>query len=291
MYCSKKASVCAHGRESGITCYNKMELLLIAEQIEYIEGRTLQFKRNEDKVELWKDIAAYMKSKYNCKDEICWVQTLKLQEIEKTAFKPKLPNEWLQCNKSFAPNNNCMNTWLSNLEIDEVMTQFQTNIKNFDYLGANPIDFANLHGKKINTFSIEKAIADKKNKIGIIFNTDPSYRGGQHWICAFIDLENKELNYFDSYGSDGTYPKEVNDFFTKVIEEGKKIGYNFTVKKNVVRHQYKNSECGVYCLKFIADRLNHTFEEIIEKNMPDDFVTEERWKRFFRTENCGVKTI
>ena len=171
------------------------------------------------------------------------------------------------------------------------MTQFQTNIKNFDYLGANPIDFANLHGKKINTFSIEKAIADKKNKIGIIFNTDPSYRGGQHWICAFIDLENKELNYFDSYGSDGTYPKEVNDFFTKVMEEGKKIGYNFTVKKNVVRHQYKNSACGVYCLKFIADRLNHTFEEIIEKNMPDDFVTEERWKRFFRTENCGVKSI
>ena len=291
MYCSKKASVCAHGRDSGITCYNKMELLLIAEQIEYIEGKILNFKRNEDKVELWKDIAAYMKSKYNCKDEICWVETLKLQEIEKTAFKPKLPNEWLQCNKNFAPNNNCMNTWLSNLEIDEVMTQFQTNIKNFDYLGANPIDFANLHGKKINTFSIEKAIADKKNKIGIIFNTDPSYRGGQHWICAFIDLENKELNYFDSYGSDGTYPKEVNDFFTKVMEEGKKIGYNFTVKKNVVRHQYKNSECGVYCLKFIADRLNHTFEEIIEKNMPDDFVTEERWKRFFRTENCGVKSI
>ena len=60
-----------------------MELLLIAEQIEYIEGKTLQFKRNEDKVELWKDIGAYMKSKYNCKDEICWVETLKLQEIEK----------------------------------------------------------------------------------------------------------------------------------------------------------------------------------------------------------------
>ena len=291
MYCSKKASVCAHGRDSSLTCYNKMELLLIAEQIEYIEGKTLNFKRNEDKVELWKDIGAYMKSKYNCKDEICWVETLKLQEIEKTAFKPKLPNEWLQCNPNFAPNNNCMNTWLSNLEIDEVMTQFQTNIKNFDYLGANPIDFANLQGKKINTFNIEKAIADKKNKIGIIFNTDPSYRGGQHWICAFIDLENKELDYFDSYGSDGTYPKEINDFFTKIMEEGKKLGYNFTVKKNVVRHQYKNSECGVYCLKFIADRLNHTFEEIIEGNMPDDFVTEERWKRFFRTENCGVKSI
>ena len=290
MYCSKKANVCAHGRDSSITCYNKMELLLIAEQIEYIEGRNLQFKRDTDKVQLWKDITAYMKSKYNCKDEICWVETLNLKEIEKSAFKPKLPNEWLECNVNTAPNKNCMNTWLSNLEIDEVMIQFEKNIKNFDYLGANPIDFANLINKKINIFSIEKAVLEKKNKIGVIFNTDPSYRGGQHWICAFIDLENKELNYFDSYGSEGTYPKEVNDFFTKIIEEGKSVGIDFTVKKNLVRHQYKNSECGVYCLKFIADRLNHTFEEIIQENMPDDFVTEERWKRFFRTEHCRVKS-
>ena len=291
MYCSKKANVCAHGRDSKITCYNKMELLLIAEQIEYIEGKVLQFKRSDDKIELWKDIAAYMKSKYQCTDEICWVETLNLKEIEKTAFKPIMPNDWLKCNASFAPNQNCMNTWLSNLEIDEVMTQFQTNIPNFEYLGAVPIDFANLQGKKVNSFSIEQAISDKKNKIGVIFNTDPSYKGGQHWICAFIDLEKKEIDYFDSYGSDGTYPNEVNSFFRKLTEEGKKIGYEFTVKKNLVRHQYKNSECGVYCLKFIADRLNHSFEEIIEGNMPDDTVTEERWKRFFRTETCRPHII
>lgn len=268
-----------------------MELLLIAEQIEYQEGKVLNFKRSDDKVQLWKDIAAYMKTKYGCTDEICWVETLKLKEIEKTAFKPIMPNDWLHCNASFAPNQNCMNTWLSNLEIDEVMTQFQTNIPNFEYLGAVPIDFANLPGKKVNSFTIENAIKNKKNKIGIVFNTDPSYKGGQHWICAFIDLEKKELDYFDSYGSDGSYPKEINIFFTKLIEEGKQLGYEFTVKKNVVRHQYKNSECGVYCLKFIADRLNHTFEEIIEGNMPDDAVTEERWKRFFRTETCRPHTI
>ena len=124
MYCSKKANVCAHGRDSKITCYNKMELLLIAEQIEYIEGKVLQFKRSDDKIELWKDIAAYMKSKYQCTDEICWVETLNLKEIEKTAFKPIMPNDWLKCNASFAPNQNCMNTWLSDDTVSNKYTKF-----------------------------------------------------------------------------------------------------------------------------------------------------------------------
>ena len=284
MYCSKERNYCAHGRDNKVTCYNKFELLVIAEEIEKLEEKSLNFNRHKDKVELWKDINSYMKSKHNCHDEICWVEKLKLEQLEKAAFKPKLPAEWLQCNSTYAPNNNCMNTWLSNLEIDDVMIQFMNNIKNFDYLGAVPIDFANLPDKKINSFTIRDSLENKKTKVGVIFNTDPSYKGGQHWICGFIDLESNEINFFDSYGN--TFPKEIEAFFVKLVNEAKTLGIKLTVKKNTIRHQFKNSECGVYCIKFIADRLNTPFEQIINKDMPDDLVTKERWSRFFRTELC-----
>jgi hypothetical protein len=289
MFCSKEQNYCAHGRTGKKTCYNKYELLLIAEEIENIEGRKLNFKRNEDMIELLKDISSYMKTKHNCEDELCWVETLKLKKIENLAFKPKLPKEWLSCNTSMVPNNNCMNTWLSNLEIDEVLGQLEINVPSFDYLGSVPIDFAKLEDKKINKFTVKDAISNNKTKIGVVFNTDPSYKGGQHWICAFIDLESNEINFFDSYGSNGYYPKELDVFFNKLIEEGKSIGLDIKIKKNIVRHQFKNSECGVYCLKFITERLNSTFEEIVNKSMPDDSLTVDRWDKFFRTETCRPK--
>jgi len=291
MYCSKEPNFCAHGREKGATCYTMNELLSLSKAIEQKEGRTLHFQTNKGELELWKDISAYMKTTYGCGDELCWVEKLDQKKIEKEAFKPKLPNEWLSCNASMAPNQNCMNTWLSNLEIDDVMNQFSKNVPHFEYLGAVPIDFANLSDKKINQFHIKDAIRDKKTKIGVVFNTDPSYKGGQHWICGFIDLDSKELNFFDSYGTGGSYPKEINDFFTRLSNEAKEEGIDMIVKKNVVRHQFKNSECGVYCMKFIADRLDNTFEEIVSKKMPDDKVTVERWNRFFRTEHCRPENI
>lgn len=285
MYCTKD-KMCAHGRKNSLTCYTMNELRSIVNIINVKEGRTLHFETEKGEKSLWKDIFAYMKSKYGCGDELCWVEKLELKELEKSAFKPKLPSEWLTCNASMAPNNNCMNTWLSNLDIDEVMNQFEKNVPHFDYLGAVPIDFANFSDKKVNEFNIKTAIQNKKTKIGIVFNTDPSYRSGQHWICAFIDLEKKEINYFDSYGKGGIYPKEIEQLFERIVQEGKALGIDLTIKRNTTRHQYKNSECGVYCMKFIADRLNFSFEDIVKEDMPDDKVTIERWKRFFRSEQC-----
>lgn len=289
MYCTRKADVCAHGRKINgdvKTCYNKFELLLIAEKIEQLEKKKLYFKRSESIEQLWKDIAAYMKSKYKCSDELCWVETLEMTDVEKKAFKPKLPNEWLSCDKSQAPDNNCMNIWLSNFEIDDVLQQFEDNVKVFEYLGSVPIDFAKFPKKEINQFSIKEAIKNGKKKIGMVFNTDPSTKGGQHWICAFIDLEHKEIDFFDSYGSNGVYPKEIDQLFKKIQDEAIENGLELVIKKNTVRHQYKNSECGVYCMKFIADRLSQSFESVVKVPIPDEVVNEERWTRFFRTDVC-----
>ena len=31
-------------------------------------------------------------------------------------------------------------------------------------------------------------ILKKQTKIGIVFNTDPSTKGGQHWISLYVDV-------------------------------------------------------------------------------------------------------
>ena len=300
MYCAKKKeNYCAHGRAFHGTCYNKFELLLLVEAIEAREGgRRLHFHRQGTIRQLWKDVGAYMKTKHKCADELCWVEKLRLAKVESSAFKPKLPAEWLSCDKKKAPNNNCMNSWLSNIDLNHVMEQFAANVPSFAFLGSVPIDFATARSagtKAINNFSVAKSLKEGKTQIGVIFNTQPSTMGGEHWICAFIDLQKKnnkarEINFFDSYGSvDGTgTPPEIDAFLQRVLAEAKKARIPLVLKKNAVRHQFKNSECGVYCLKFIADRLGtKTFEDITQPStMPDHLVTEERFKRFFRAKEC-----
>ena len=64
-----------------------------------------------------------------------------------------------------------------------------------------------------------------KRKIGIIFNTDPHYLDGSHWICMFIDTRKKYIFYFDS-NADKT-PKQINNFVNKIISQGNSIGINF----------------------------------------------------------------
>ena len=57
-----------------------------------------------------------------------------------------------------------------------------------------------------------------------------------------------------------------------------------TIDYNRNRHQYKNSECGVYSLNFILRLLNgHTFEEISKNKVLDDDINKCR-DTYFRFE-------
>ena len=78
--------------------------------------------------------------------------------------------------------------------------------ENFAFIGPSPIDF----DKKLSyddcvwddlcKFKLEKHIKQGKNKIGFIFNLDPHYKGGSHWISTFIDLRKKFIFFIDSTG-------------------------------------------------------------------------------------------
>ena len=51
----------------------------------------------------------------------------------------------------------------------------------------------NVFGKIYVNFSLTNTIKKGKRLIGIIFNTDPHDKDGEHWICVFIHTKKASL--------------------------------------------------------------------------------------------------
>ena len=49
-------------------------------------------------------------------------------------------------------------------------------------------------------FDLKDYLKEGKNKIGIVFNMDPHYKSGSHWISLFINVKKKVIFFFDSVG-------------------------------------------------------------------------------------------
>lgn len=181
--------------------------------------------------------------------------------------KPKAPSSWATNPEE----------WLSSDDIEQVESQYEKLFKKYDYIGTFPIDF----DKKSETgqclvsalcsMNLNDLYSKGHSQFGIVFNTDVSTGPGMHWIALFCDirpeLEYPRITYFDSYSNKPE--KEVQVIMnrwkqqwdsTKIHKNPMEINYNKT------RHQYENSECGMYCLYF---HLCCLLEIPMEERMPD----------------------
>jgi hypothetical protein len=197
-----------------------------------------------------------------CNKESCWIrQKADFGPIESDmadSFAPESPPEWKKN----------PNEWLSSVDIINVMKQYEKAYKCFDFIGPTPIDFdtRKLYGEcvwdELCNFSIEEQIKNGKNKIGIIFNTDPHNKPGQHWISMFINIKKKKIFFFDSTG-DKPSP-QIMALVNRIIEEGlsltPKIKFKFDSNEGI-EHQYGNTECGIYSLYFIVHMLEDKLTE------------------------------
>ena len=219
-----------------------------------------------------------------CSQEACWMR----QEFAKNGvtsdmlhytFMPTAPDSWKK-NK---------NTWLTSTDIVRVMQQYEKEYPHFVFIGPSPIDFNST--KYNNTcvwddlckFSLSDKIKHNKTKIGIIFNLDEHWKSGSHWVSLFIDCDKKKIFYFDSTGE--SIPNEIKLFVNRVKKQGvelkpKPIMFDYDSNKNV-EHQQKDTECGVYCLHFIASILRNkkTFNDFKTKLIHDDKI--EKCRDFF----------
>ena len=154
------------------------------------------------------------------------------------------------------------------------MKQYEHAYPSFTFIGPSPIDFnkKKLFGQcvwnDLCNFELETYIKRGKNKIGIIFNTDPHYLDGSHWICLFINLEQNYIYYFDSQ-ADAT-PKEITKFIKKIKSQANKLDINLKKYKNKTDHQKTDTECGMYVLYVIIELLkNNKTPQNFDKRVPD----------------------
>lgn len=222
-----------------------------------------------------------------CDKESCWLnKIMNKDEIKKNnflkVFAPKSPVEW----KSNP------NEWLSSSDITNVMRQYEKAYKCFSFIGPSPIDFDNrkLYGKcvweELCNFNLGDYIDDKKNKIGIIFNTDPHYLDGSHWVSLFINIKKKIIFYFDSVGT--KIPSEIKLFIERVKKQGAFHNISFKYESNYgFAHQKSNTECGVYSLYFIVQLLKDTksVKDFKTKKFHDKYI--EKFRKIYFNEKMN----
>jgi hypothetical protein len=232
--------------------------------------------RSNSPKEIHKKLSIYLKDV--CNNEACWLKQKndfgKLESYLTDSFAPESPAEWKKN----------PNEWLSSTDIIKVMKQYEKAYKCFDFIGPSPIDFdtRKLYGEcvweELCNFNLEKQIKNGKTKIGVIFNTDPHYKGGQHWISMFINIKKKQIFFFDSTGDPA--PKEVKKLIKRIVEQGNNITpkIRFKVDSNEgVEHQYGNTECGVYSLFFIVHMLE---DKVTEHYLKTHILKDEYMQKF-----------
>ncbi len=280
-------TVCAPGKQfDNGSCYTLQSLIYIANAYNK-ENPNNQIKLNATyetlipkkyKRYLVKQLKKKLQNK--CTSQKCWseqsfmrnISKINKEEIDKFTFRPDGPEGKFE--------------WLNTLHIDDVMSQYEQRYPDFKFLGAVPMDFDDLESLGIANLDFKGLYANGIRRLGIIFNLDEHWKSGSHWVAGFTDLNKGQVRYFDSYG---IRPEPRVRKFMKRCVDFCQMGLgmkNATADYNRIRHQYKNSECGVYSINFITRLLKgHTFEEICDSKVPDDKINKCRKKYFTKAEN------
>lgn len=244
------------------SCYSKDSLVKISKVWNKINSKSLINIEKQSKKKLWDQIQKKLSSACS-DDEYCWkkqdfIKKLKDIDIEMYTFKPNYPKEWIK-NK---------NTWLNTYDIYYVMKQYEKANDDFIFLGPIPSDCPTKIQCELTNLDLMKMKKNNINKIGIIYNLDVSTGPGTHWVAVYIDNKKNEVNYYDSYGS---IPIDhIDKFIQKLSNTYATNKYNPTIIYNDKRHQFGGSECGMYSMNFILERLHGTtMYDISKMEIPD----------------------
>ncbi len=147
--------------------------------------------------------------------------------------------------------------WLDSRNIEHVMNQFEESNQEFEFMGPFPIDFSapdpyQRGGEKrclmneMCELRVQHAKQNGTKYIGIVYNLDPHFKSGSHWVATFIDLSKSVCYYFDSYGL--APPKQIDNFMKWLATQDPAMKLHYNPK----RLQHQNTECGMYCLMFLS---------------------------------------
>jgi len=193
------------------------------------------------------------------------------KDLRKDYLRPKMPKTWEKD----------PDMWLDNFNILHVMKQYEEAYPWFTFIGVFPIDFSapdpyvkTGETKCLNQEICSLKLVDEYNKgkrgIGMIFNLDPHFKGGSHWVGLYIDLKKRNkpfIAYFDSYGykTPPLIARLMRSFKLQIA--GSELGFNAR------RFQYGNSECGMFSMYFIICMMHGiSFRDFCKDSVKDDFM-------------------
>jgi|TARA_B110000259_G_scaffold147828_1_gene166716 hypothetical protein len=266
--CAPKQGKNVSNSLQGLSCYGDSEILNMKKI--WNEKNKKQIITNNP-TDIWNFLKANLSDK--CYNELCWLNDKTFNSkinkdiMIKSLFRPFSPDSWKK--KPYE--------WLSSVDIINVMSQYEKKHKDFVFLGPSPIDFDDkkLFGtcvwEKICKFDLSSQINMKKTKIGFIFNMDPHYKGGSHWMGLFVDVKKNFIFYFDSNGE--KIPKRIKILVDRIIGQGNKMNINLKFMSNAGKvHQRKDGQCGMFAIYFIIELLKGTKTPEYFKNhrIPDE---------------------
>lgn len=190
------------------------------------------------------------------RNEISFVKALPLTDgekeyLQKTYLRPSMPEKWKED----------PDMWLDSTNIENVMKQYEEAYPDFEFMGPFPIDFAAPDPymksateqkcliREMCGLRVTEAQKNGTTHIGIIYNLDPHFKDGSHWVANFIDLPKHRCYYFDSYGYEP--PIQIAKFMRWLTTQDPKMKLAY----NARRFQFQGSECGMYSMYFIIRML------------------------------------
>jgi hypothetical protein len=143
----------------------------------------------------------------------------------------------------------------------------------FMFPGVLPSDCPTKITCELTNIDPKKMLAGGINKMGIVFNLDTSEQDGSHWVGVYttFNQQRAEIDFYDSYGEPAI--PLIKKFLVQLAQKFERSGIQPTLIYNDRRHQYGGSECGVFSMNFILERLNGTsmYEisqmDILDKDM------------------------
>jgi hypothetical protein len=268
------------------TCFDRNSLLTLIKGYNSSSSieKKIRLSKNRKTEELLNDFKNVLPYNFKNNDQywIYFVHSIasntykkKIMDLEKF-FVPERPEIW-EIYK---------NTWLSNIDIQKVMKQYHALKKlKYHFHGVFPIDFSLKDNKGMCLFNALchiniKALIDKGIKyVGFITNLDTHDKSGSHWTSTFIIIDDTLPNfgayYYDSIGR--KIPKLILNFIKDI---DKQLTKKLVIKENLKRHQFQNTECGMFALfyqikwlELLQKNKATSFKDIVDCDLNDNNIT------------------
>ena len=197
------------------------------------------------------------------------------KQLRKQYLRPRRPTKW----------DSDPDMWLNNFDIINCLKQYQQAYSWFKFLGVFPIDFSApdpykpskspkcLYQETCN-LNLKNEYAKGIRGIALIFNLDPHFKDGSHWVALYInltDIKKPFVGYFDSYGY------EVPPLIGRLMRSFKLQIRTCELGYNARQFQFGDSECGMFSMYFIICMMcGVPFENFCKTAVNDDFMLELR---------------